>query len=184
MPLREFYGTIQMSINDLAHECLDCPVKCLIYASDVFPNFEESCNDWEDFNENSCEKGIDQKRVKFEKEFLPILCVFEDWLRDKTLSEKTIEEKLSISLEFFKFVFFNMDMQLNEFKKDVKEDILKHFLENHVIDNKLVQSKTAMGRVHRGLNTFLSYLSNELNYFSGDRLKSLKETIKKVEFLY
>jgi len=184
MPLREFYETIQISINVLARDCLDCPVKCLIYASDVFPNFEESSNDWEDFNEKPCEKGIDQKRVKFEKEFLPILCAFEDWLRDKALSEKTIEEKLSISLEFFKFVFFNMDMQLNEFKKDVKEDTLKHFLENHVIDNKLVQSKTAMGRVHRSLNTFLSYLSNELNYFSGDRLKSLKETIKKVQFLY
>ncbi|KKN18668.1 hypothetical protein LCGC14_0953360 [marine sediment metagenome] len=181
MQLREFYKTIQMSINDLASDCFNCPAKCLIYAPDIFPNIEEPCNDWEEFNKKKYEKEITLNRSKFEKDFIPIFSSFEKYLRDKALSEKTIEEKISVSLEFLKFVFFNLDIQLNDFNKDVNDDMLKLFLEKHVIDNKLVQSKTAWGRVQRGLNTFLSYLSNELNYFSGDRLKSLKETIKMVQ---
>ncbi|MHA1491202.1 MAG: hypothetical protein ACTSRI_16330 [Promethearchaeota archaeon] len=183
MPLRDFHETIQMSINDLARDCLKCPIKCLIYACEVFPNFEESCNDWENFNEKLCEKEIAQKRARFEKDFLPILSFFEDWLNVKGLSEKTIEEKLSVSLEFFKFVFFNLDIQINDLKNKVRNQVLKLFLEKHILNNKLIQSKTAMARVQRGLNTFLSYLSKELNYFSVERLKSLKETIKKAKFL-
>jgi len=182
--LKEFYETIQMSINELAGDCFNCPAKCLIYAPDVFPNFEESCNDWKELDEEIYEKEINLNRSKFEKDFIPILSSFEKFLRDKALSEKTIEEKISVSLEFLKFVFFNLETQLNDFRKDVNDDILKLFLEKHIIYNKLVQSKTEWLRVQRGLNTFLSYLSNELNYFSGDRLKSLKEMIKMVQFLY
>ncbi len=182
IPLREFYEIIQLSLNELAADCVYCPVKCLIYTDNVFPNFEVSCSDWEEFNEKKYVKELNTIQIEFEKDFLPILNSFEKWLRDKELSEKTIQEKLNICKKFLKFIFFNLKIHLENFKKELNENLLNLFLKKYIIDYKWVKSKTAMKKVQRGLIRFLSYLSKELNYFSDNNLKNLKKTIENVEF--
>ncbi len=184
IPSYDFYDTIQTTLNELFTDCFNCSHMCVIYSTDIFPDFKESCSEWNEFNEEKYENEVNFKRSKFEQDFIPILGLFEIYLREKALSEKTIEDKIGDNLEFLKFIFFNLDTQSNDFRTEINDEILKIFLKKHIIDKKLVQSKTAMQRVQRSLNTFLGFLSNELSYFSNDRLRSLRETIKKVKFLY
>jgi len=163
---------------------LNCSYHCLVYPTDVFPNFKESCSEWDETKEEEYEIEINLKRSKFEHDYLPILGFFELFLREKDLSEKTIEEKVSNKLEFLKFIFFNLDEQLNDSRIEIDEKTLKIFLEKHIIEKKRVQSKTAMERVKRNLNTFLSFLSNELDCLSNSKLRILKDEIKKEKFQY
>jgi len=53
-----------------------------------------------------------------------------------------------------------------------------------VLEKKWIQSKTAMERIKRNLNVFLSFLSNELGSLSKSTMKRLKEEIKKISFSY
>ena len=181
---KELYEMIQTTINQLSIDCLNCSYHCLIYPTDVFPNFKESCSEWDEANEEEYEIEINLKRSKFERDYLPILGFFELFLREKDLSEKTIEEKVSDDLEFLKFIFFNLDKQLNDSRIEIDEKTLKMFLEKHIIEKKWVQSKTAMERVKRSLTTFLSFLSNELDCLSNSKLRILKDEIKKAKFQY
>ncbi len=181
---KELYELIQTTLNQLHNNCLNCSYHCIIYPTELFPNFKESCSEWDNANEGEYEIEISMKRSKFEQDYLPILGFFELFLREKDLSEKTIEEKVGVNLEFLKFIFFNLDKQLNDSKIEVDEKTLMMFLEKHIIEKKWVQSKTAMERVKRSLNTFLSFLSNELDCLSNCKLKILKVEIKKVRFQY
>ncbi|MHA1438693.1 MAG: hypothetical protein ACTSPD_14055, partial [Promethearchaeota archaeon] len=98
----------------------------------------------------------------------------------KGISRRNINEKIADILEFLKFLFFNLKQSINDTNIVITEDIIRTFLEKHVLEKKWIQSKTAMERIKRNLNVFLSFLSNELGSLSKSTMKRLKEEIKKI----
>jgi len=184
LPIKELYELIQTTLNQLSLDCLNCSHYCLIYPTDVFPIFKKSCSEWDENNRDDYKLEIDSKRSKFEQEYLPILGFFELFLNEKQLSEKNINEKIGDTLEFLKFLFFNLYQHFNDAKIELTEEIIRLFLEKHVLEKKWVQSKTAMERVKRNLNAFLSFLSNELGCLSKSKMKIIKEEIKRVKYSF
>lgn len=184
LPKEELFELILLTLNELSLECLECSHHCLIYPTEVFRNFKESCSQWENDTGDDDKHEIDAKKLEFEQDFLPILGFFELFLGEKGISRKNINEKIADILEFLKFLFFNLKQSINDTNIVITEDIIRTFLEKHVLEKKWIQSKTAMERMKRNLNVFLSFLSNELGCLSKSTMKRLKEEIKKISFSY
>ncbi|MHA1274564.1 MAG: hypothetical protein ACTSQS_14160 [Promethearchaeota archaeon] len=62
----------------------------------------------------------------------------------KGISRRNINEKIADILEFLKFLFFNLKQSINDTNIVITEDIIRTFLEKHVLEKKWIQSKTAM----------------------------------------
>ncbi|MHA1151031.1 MAG: tetratricopeptide repeat protein [Promethearchaeota archaeon] len=184
LPKEELFELILSTLNELSLECLECSHHCLIYPTEVFRNFKESCSQWENDTGDDDKHEIDAKKLEFEQDFLPILGFFELFLDEKGISQKNINEKIVDILEFLKFLFFNLKQSINDTNIVITEDIIRTFLEKYVLEKKWIQSKTAMERMKRNLNVFLSFLSNELGCLSKSTMKRLKEEIKKISFSY
>ncbi|MHA1294271.1 MAG: tetratricopeptide repeat protein, partial [Promethearchaeota archaeon] len=144
LPKEELFELILLTLNELSLECLDCSHHCLIYPTEVFRNFKESCSQWESDTGNDDKHEIDMKELEFEQDFLPILGFFELFLDVKGISRRNINEKIADILEFLKFLFFNLKQSINDTNIVITEDIIRTFLEKHVLEKKWIQSKTAM----------------------------------------
>ncbi len=185
VPKVELHELIQSTLNELSLECLECSHYCLIYPTEVFRNFEESCLQWENNSGNDdYQHEMDAKTIEFEQDYLPILGFFELFLGEKGISQKNMNEKLGDILEFLKFIFFNLEQSINDNKIELTEEMIRLFLEKHIVEKKWIQSKTAMERIKRNLNMFLSFLSNELSCLSKSTMKRLKDEIKKISISY
>lgn len=185
LPKEELHELIQSTLNELSLDCLECSHYCLIYPTEVFRDFKESCSQWEKNTGNDdYQHEMDAKKLEFEQDFLPILGFFDLFLGEKGISQKNVNEKMGDILEFLKFLFFNLDQSINDTKIELTEEMIRLFLEKHVLEKKWIQSKTAMERMKRNLNVFLSFLSNELCCLPKSAMKLLKEKIKTIKFPY
>ncbi len=155
--------------DEIISNCLRCKKSCLNKPEEqLIPFNSDHCS----FNLGNYLNLINDLLYNFE-EYLDIL----------NLKENVIRKKVEDCEEFL--FFLNLGEEhikgTHQFEGVINKITIKEFLNNYVIENEIVRSKTAMKRMKRSLLSLLYFLHEKYSLFNEKKFKKLKNLIRKID---
>ncbi|TXT67510.1 MAG: hypothetical protein BAJALOKI1v1_70001 [Promethearchaeota archaeon] len=182
--VNKFFNILRINFYELIQDCSPCSEQCLAHPNALYSPFGESCGDWDAFNEQfDKNQGLIESENELTDTHNQLLGLFEMTLRQKKLSEKTIEDKLQDILDFTNYLFIDLAIDIHEIESKLNAQKLRAFLTSHAIENRIVQTNTAMNRMKRSINSFLDFLANAAELIPSEKKDSLKKAIRDVEYI-